>query len=147
MKDPDQDSGKTYADMWGEAIHSNRHLRVLSMGLAGLVLLLVVIIIRLSSVELPRPIVVRVDEVGRAEALAYDAVEAQADPLDPTTNTFCTALLMTTTAGARRRWKPPGRARSAFSPRPWRMKRSAWKGRTSPCSPPAPPTTSGKWNG
>ena len=88
MKDPDQDSGKTYADMWGEAIHSNRHLRVLSMGLAGLVLLLVVIIIRLSSVELPRPIVVRVDEVGRAEALAYDAVEAQADPLDPTTKYF-----------------------------------------------------------
>ena len=32
------------------------------MGLAGLVLLLVVIIIRLSSVELPKPIVVRVDE-------------------------------------------------------------------------------------
>ena len=74
--------------MWGEAVHSNRHLRVLSMGLAGLVLLLVVIIIRLSSVELPKPIVVRVDEVGRAEALAYDTVEAQADPLDPTTKYF-----------------------------------------------------------
>ena len=84
----EQDSGKTYADIWGEAVHSNRHLRVLSMGLAGLVLLLVVIIIRLSSVELPKPIVVRVDEVGRAEALAYDAVEAQADPLDPTTKYF-----------------------------------------------------------
>ena len=51
-------------------------------------LLLVVIIIRLSSVELPKPIVVRVDEVGRAEALAYDVVEAQADPLDPTTKYF-----------------------------------------------------------
>ena len=83
-----QDSGKTYADMWGEAVHSNRHLRVLSMALAGLILLLVVIIIRLSSVELPKPIVVRVDEVGRAEALAYEAVEAQADPLDPTTKYF-----------------------------------------------------------
>ena len=58
------------------------------MGLAGLVLLLVVIIIRLSSVELPKPIVVRVDEVGRAEALAYETVEAQADPLDPTTKYF-----------------------------------------------------------
>ena len=66
-------------------MHSNRYLRVLSMGLAGLVLLLGVIIIRLSSVELPKPIVVRVDEVGRAEALAYETVEAQADPLDPTT--------------------------------------------------------------
>ena len=88
MSQTEQDSGKTYADMWGEAVHSNRHLRVLSMGLAGLVLLLVVIIIRLSSVELPKPIVVRVDEVGRAEALAYDTVEAQADPLDPTTKYF-----------------------------------------------------------
>ena len=89
----EQDSGKTYADIWGEAVHSNRHLRVLSMGLAGLVLLLVVIIIRLSSVDLPKPIVVRVDEVGRAEALAYDTVEAQADPLDPTTKYFLTRLI------------------------------------------------------
>ena len=89
----EQDSGKTYADIWGEAVHSNRHLRVLSMGLAGLVLLLVVIIIRLSSVELPKPIVVRVDEVGRAEAVAYDTVEAQADPLDPTTKYFLTRLI------------------------------------------------------
>ena len=86
--EPEHDSGKTYAEIWGEAIHSNRHLRVLSMGLAGLCLFLVVIIVRLSSVELPRPIVVRVDEVGRAEALAYDTVEAQADPLDPTTKYF-----------------------------------------------------------
>ena len=88
MTQPEQDSGKTYADIWSEAVHSNRHLRVLSMGLAGLVLLLIVIIVRLSSVELPKPIVIRVDEVGRAEALAYDAVEAQADPLDPTTKYF-----------------------------------------------------------
>ena len=88
MAKQEQDSGTTYADIWGEAVHSNRHLRVLSMALAGLVLLLVVIIVRLSSVELPKPIVVRVDDVGRAEALAYDTVEAQADPLDPTTKYF-----------------------------------------------------------
>ena len=88
MTKTDADTGKTYADIWGEAVHSNRHLRVLSMALAGLILLLVVVIIRLSAVELPKPIVVRVDEVGRAEALAYDAVEAQADPLDPTTKYF-----------------------------------------------------------
>ena len=48
---PEQDSGKTYAEIRGEAIHSNWHLRVLSMGLAGLCVLLVVIIVRLSSVE------------------------------------------------------------------------------------------------
>ena len=88
MSNEKDETGKTYAEIWGEAIHSNRHLRVLSMGLAGLCLLLVVIIVRLSSVEAPRPIVVRVDEVGRAEALSYETVEAQADPLDPTTKYF-----------------------------------------------------------
>ena len=88
MRNEKDETGKTYAEIWGEAIHSNRHLRVLSMGLAGLCLLLVVIIVRLSSVEAPRPIVVRVDEVGRAEALSYETVEAQADPLDPTTKYF-----------------------------------------------------------
>ena len=38
MAQSEQDSGKTYADIWGEAVHSNRHLRVLSMALAGAVL-------------------------------------------------------------------------------------------------------------
>ena len=36
---------------------------------------------------------VRVDEVGRAEALAYDTVEAQADPRDPTTKYFLNRFL------------------------------------------------------
>ena len=35
MTQTEQDSGKTYADIWGEAVHSNRHLRVLSMGSPG----------------------------------------------------------------------------------------------------------------
>ena len=83
-----KDTGKQYAEIWGEAIHSNRHLRVLSIVLGGVSLLLVIVIIRLAGVEPPRPIVVRVDEVGRAEALAYDTVEAKADPLDPTTKYF-----------------------------------------------------------
>ena len=48
-----------------------------------------VIIVRLSSVELPKPIVsCALMKWGRAEALAYDTVEAQADPLDPTTKYF-----------------------------------------------------------
>ena len=88
MSTDKNDTAKTYAEIWGEAIHSNRHLRVLSMGLVGLCLLLVVIVVQLSTIEAPRPIVVRVDEVGRAEALAYETVEAQADPLDPTTKYF-----------------------------------------------------------
>ena len=83
-----KDAGSEYAEIWGEAIHSNRHLRVLSIGLGALCLLLVIVVIRIVSVDPPRPIVVRVDEVGRAEAVAYEAMEAQADPLDPTTKYF-----------------------------------------------------------
>ena len=83
-----QDAGAEYAEIWGEAIHSNRHLRVLSIGLGALCLLLAIVVIRIVSVDPPRPIVVRVDEVGRAEAVAYEAMEAQADPLDPTTKYF-----------------------------------------------------------
>ena len=69
MKKPEiKDAGAEYAEIWGEAIHTNRHLRVISVGLAIGVLLLIVVVIRVVSVEPPRPIVVRVDEVGRAEA-------------------------------------------------------------------------------
>ena len=82
------DAGAEYAEIWGEAVHSNRHLRVFSIGLGALCLLLTVVIIRIVTIDPPRPIVVRVDEVGRAEAVAYEAMEAQADPLDPTTKYF-----------------------------------------------------------
>ena len=82
------DAGAEYAEIWGEAVHSNRHLRVFSIGLGALCLLLTVVIIRIVTIDPPKPIVVRVDEVGRAEAVAYEAMEAQADPLDPTTKYF-----------------------------------------------------------
>ena len=91
MSDPKtkaKDAGAEYAEIWGEAINSNRHLRVISVGLGMGLILLIVVVIRVVSVEPPRPIVVRVDEVGRAEAVAYEAMEAQADPLDPTTKYF-----------------------------------------------------------
>ena len=83
-----KDAGAEYAEIWGEAIHTNRHLRVLSIGLGIALLLVIIIVIRIVSVDPPRPIVVRVDEVGRAEAVAYEAMEAQANPLDPTTKYF-----------------------------------------------------------
>ena len=83
-----KDAGAEYAEIWGEAIHTNRHLRMTTAGLSIAVLLLIVVVIRIVSVEPPRPIVVRVDEVGRAEAVSYEAMEAQADPLDPTTKYF-----------------------------------------------------------
>ena len=76
MKKPQiKDAGAEYAEIWGEAIHTNRHLRVISIGLA-IGVLLPIVVIRIVSVEPPRPIVVRVDEVGRAEAVTYRAMEA-----------------------------------------------------------------------
>ena len=87
MKKPN-DAGSEYAEIWGETVQSNRHLRTVSVVLAGGCLILAFLLLRMASVEPPRPIVVRVDEVGRAEAIAYQAAEAQADPLDPTTKYF-----------------------------------------------------------
>ena len=86
-------AGREYAEIWGETIHSNRHLRVFSIVLGVLLLFVNIAVVRLSSVEPPRPIVVRVDAVGRAEALAYETVEAQADPRDPTTKYFLNRFL------------------------------------------------------
>ncbi len=83
-----KDAGREYAEIWGETVHTNRHLRVLSAVLGGTGLLLAILALRLGSLDPPKPIVIRVDEVGRAEALAYEAVQAQADPLDPTTKYF-----------------------------------------------------------
>ena len=87
------DPGREFAEIWGEQVASNRFLRTFLFGLAGLALLLLVAVVRLSDVEPPKPIVIRVDDVGRAEALAYEAVEASADPLDPTTKYFLNQFL------------------------------------------------------
>ena len=84
----DKDAGREYAEIWGEAVRANRRLRMLAILLASGCVLLAVVLLRLAGAEPPRPIVVRVDEVGRAEALAYEAATAQADPLDPTTKYF-----------------------------------------------------------
>ena len=80
-KDKESDAGREYAEIWGETIHSNRHLRVFSIVLGVLLLFVTIAVVRLSSVEPPRPIVVRVDEVGRA------------DPRDPTTKYFLNRFL------------------------------------------------------
>ena len=71
-----------------KTVQANRKLRTLATILATACLALGVLLLRVATVEPPRPIVVRVDEVGRAEAVAYEAATAQADPLDPTTKYF-----------------------------------------------------------
>ena len=83
-----RDAGREYAEIWGEAVEAARKLRTLATILGGACLALALVLLRIATAEPPRPIVVRVDEVGRAEAVAYEAATAQADPLDPTTKYF-----------------------------------------------------------
>ena len=82
------DPGREFADIWAQHVVSQRHHRLVTYGLAGVLFILLLVVFRLSNVQPPKPIVIRVDEVGRAEALAYEAVEAVADPNDPTTKYF-----------------------------------------------------------
>ena len=88
MMKRDRDVGCEYAEIWGEAVQANRKLRTILVLLSVSCVLGVIALLRIAGAEPPRPIVVRVDEVGRAEALAYEAATAQADPLDPTTKFF-----------------------------------------------------------
>lgn len=83
---PQSDAGCEYAEIWSEAAEAARKLRTLAIILGGACLALV--LLRIATAEPPRPIVVRVDEVGRAEAVAYEDAAAQADPLDPATKYF-----------------------------------------------------------
>ena len=88
MMKRDRDAGREYAEIWSEAVQANRKLRTILIFLSASVVLGVFVLLRIAGAEPPKPIVVRVDEVGRAEALAYEAATAQADPLDPTTKYF-----------------------------------------------------------
>ncbi len=85
MMKRDRNAGREYAEIWGETVQANRKLRTILIFLSASIVLGVFVLLRIAGVEPPKPIVIRVDEVGRAEALAYEAATAQADPLDPTT--------------------------------------------------------------
>ena len=87
------DPGREFADIWAAHVVSQRHHRIITYSLGGVLFILLLVVFRLSDVEAPKPIVIRVDDVGRAEALAYAAVEAAADPQDPTTKYFLNQFL------------------------------------------------------
>ena len=81
-------AAREFAEIWGEQMHAARHLRILTGALSAAVVILLIVLVRVSWAPPPKPIIVRVDEVGRAEAVLYAAMEAQADPRDPTTGYF-----------------------------------------------------------
>ena len=45
-KDNASDAGKQYAAIWGETIHSNRHLRVFTIVLGVLFLFVTIVVVR-----------------------------------------------------------------------------------------------------
>ncbi len=89
MNDPQRghDPAGDFAEIWDAERASSRHLRLVT---AGLLLLLVTLSTgwcRSASRTL-QPVFVRVDEIGRAEALDYEALTWQNDPLHPSTKYF-----------------------------------------------------------
>ena len=50
---PAKDSDPEYAEIWGESIHANRHLRTITVGLGIAVILLIIVVIRIASVDPP----------------------------------------------------------------------------------------------
>ena len=53
---PAKDAGAEYAEIWGEAVHTNRHLRTITVGLGLAVLFLIGVVIRIASVDPPGPL-------------------------------------------------------------------------------------------
>ena len=53
---PAKDAGAEYAEIWGEAVHANRHLRTITVGLGIAVILLIIEVIRIASVDPPGPL-------------------------------------------------------------------------------------------
>ena len=41
---PAKDAGAEYAEIWGEAVHTNRHLRTITVGLGIAVILLIIVV-------------------------------------------------------------------------------------------------------
>jgi len=81
-------AAQEFAEIWAETLQANRYLRWLTIGLCAALLFVIAHAFQLAWQPPPKPLIIRVDEVGRAEAVNYEAVEAQAKPLDATTKYF-----------------------------------------------------------
>lgn len=96
-KEPIEDPGKVepaqqFAEIWGALMVANQHLRVATGALAALCLVLATGWCSSAGRTL-KPVVIRVDEVGRAEAVRYEAVEANPTATDPAVQYFLHAFL------------------------------------------------------
>ena len=81
------DPAGDFAEIWDSERRNASYLRVVTGGLLVLLLALSTGWCRSASRTL-QPVFVRVDEIGRAEALDYEALTWQNDPLHPSTKYF-----------------------------------------------------------
>ncbi len=82
-----------FSDLWGELIHSGRWYRSLTVFLAVVVLVLLVVVMVQASRPAPMPLVVRVDEVGRAEVVDYQVERSSLDQDDPVVGYFLNSFV------------------------------------------------------
>jgi len=82
-----------FSDLWGELIHSGRWYRSLTVFLAVVVLVLLVVVMVQASRPVPMPLVVRVDEVGRAEVVDYQLERSSLDQNDPVVGYFLNSFV------------------------------------------------------
>ena len=92
-------AARKFAEIWGKSMHAVRHLRIVTGTLTLVIGILGIAVVRFACAPHAKPLVVRVDEVGRAEAAACEMMEARADPLDLTTGFFFTVSSSTSTPG------------------------------------------------
>ena len=82
-----------FADIWGEALHSARWFRGVTILLSAVVVILLIIVWVQAARPVPEPLVVRVDAVGRAEVVDYDVDRATVDQGDPVVPYFLTTFV------------------------------------------------------
>ena len=82
-----------FSDLFGEILHQSRYYRGAAVLLVVINVFLLLIVFVQVSQPAPAPIVVRVDEVGRAEVVDYDPSRAVAQQGDPTVLHFLNAFV------------------------------------------------------
>ena len=87
MAKPKADA-REFADVWGELLHSGRWYRSLTAFLALVNVLLVVTVVIVVTAPDPLPLVVRVDDVGRAQVVDYQVDRAELDQNSPVVASF-----------------------------------------------------------
>ena len=83
-----------FTALWSEALHASRWYRATTVFLSVVVLVLLVAVVVQVSRPTPLPLVVRVDEVGRADVVDYQVDRAEMDQNDPVVGYFLNSFVL-----------------------------------------------------